>query len=76
MNFPWLSHTENSELTLTSSSNSLWTYGSQLSLYSRSTDRIEITVLLLHKEDHRENSSRDSYLASPLARWLLSSNEL
>jgi hypothetical protein len=36
----------------------------------------ENIVLLLHKEDHRENESRDSYLASPLARRLLPSNEL
>jgi hypothetical protein len=31
---------------------------------------------MLLKEDHKENESRDSYLASPLARWLLPSNEL
>jgi hypothetical protein len=55
-------------LTLTSISNSLRIYGSQLSLHSRGTDHTEITVLLLHKEDHRENESRDSYLASPLER--------
>jgi hypothetical protein len=34
-------------LSLTASSNSLWTYGSQLSLYSRSTDRIGNTIPLL-----------------------------
>jgi hypothetical protein len=48
----------------------------QLSLHSRSTDRTGITILLLHKEDIRENESRDSYLTSPLARWLLPNNEL
>jgi hypothetical protein len=31
------------------------------------TDHARKTVPLLHKEDHRENESRDSYLASPLA---------
>jgi hypothetical protein len=37
------------------------------------------TVLLLsigHGADHTEDKSRDNYLASPLARWLLPSNEL
>jgi hypothetical protein len=30
----------------------------------------------MRSEDHTENKSRDIYLASPLARWLLPSNEL
>jgi hypothetical protein len=29
-----------------------------------------------HGADHTENKPRDSYLDSPLARWLLPSNEL
>jgi hypothetical protein len=32
--------------------------------------------LLLRSADHTENKSRDNYLASPLTRWLLPSNEL
>jgi hypothetical protein len=49
---------------------------SRSSLYRFCTDITENTVLLLLSADHRENKSRDSYLASPLARWLLPSNEL
>jgi hypothetical protein len=33
-------------------------------------------VLLLRGADHTENNSRDSYLAIPLARWLLPRDEL
>jgi hypothetical protein len=32
--------------------------------------------LLLHGADYSENKYRDSYLANPLARWLLPSKEL
>jgi hypothetical protein len=45
---------------------------SGLVLYSRGTERAENTVLLLHSSDY---TSRGSYLASPLARWLLRSSE-
>jgi hypothetical protein len=48
---------------------------SGLVLYSRGTDNAENTILFLHSADHTENQSRDSCLASPLARWLLPSNE-
>jgi hypothetical protein len=44
------------------------------SLYRPRTDNIENTVLLLLSADHTENKSRDRYLASSLARWLLPSN--
>jgi hypothetical protein len=43
---------------------------------SRHGPRTENTVLLLRSADDTENKSRDNYLASPLARWLLPSNEL
>jgi hypothetical protein len=49
---------------------------SGLVLYSHGTGNAENTVLLLRTADHTENKWRDSYLASPLARWLLPSNEL
>jgi hypothetical protein len=42
----------------------------------RKEDHIETEPLLLRKEDHTGNESRDIHLASPLARWLLPSNEL
>jgi hypothetical protein len=38
--------------------------------------RTKIRVPLLRSADHTENKSRDNYLASPLARWLLPSSEL
>jgi hypothetical protein len=44
--------------------------------YPLGTDNTENTVLLLRSADHTENKSRDNYLASALARWLLPSNEL
>jgi hypothetical protein len=40
-------------------------------LYSRGTDNAENTAILLRNADHIENKSRDSYLASPFARWLV-----
>jgi hypothetical protein len=46
------------------------------SVYSRQKPRTENTVLLLHSANHTENKSRDSHLASSLARWLLPKNEL
>jgi hypothetical protein len=44
---------------------------------SRHGPRTENTApLLLRGADYTENKSRDNYLASPLDRWLLPSNEL
>jgi hypothetical protein len=49
---------------------------SGLVLYRRVTDNAENTVLLSRNAGHTENKLRDNYLASPLACWLLPSNEL
>jgi hypothetical protein len=46
------------------------------SLYWPCTDNTENTVPLLLSADQTENKPRGNYLASPLARWLLPSNEL
>jgi hypothetical protein len=43
---------------------------------SRHGPRTENIGLLFRSADHTENKSRDNYLASSLARWLLPSNEL
>jgi hypothetical protein len=50
---------------------------SRILSYPRHGPRTENTgPLLLRSADHTENKSRDNYLASPLARSLLPSNEL